>query len=169
MFDVGELFTIADLGWAPDFVEGLEPGVDFTPSNDDVHLTFWHSDRRKAIMRPEGWGVTASVQKGFGKVVPFARYGYSKGGATPLKHLVNVGVGFDDVFGYAQDTIGIGLTWGDPSASNLRDQYAAELFYRMQFTPYFALTPDIQLIAHPANDTSTDLLGLFSVRGRIAL
>ena len=169
LFEDGELFTIADLGWAPDFVDGLEPGVDFTPNNDDVHLTFWHSDRRKAIMRPEGWGVTASVQKGFGKVVPFARYGYSNGGATPLKHLVNVGVGFDDVFGYAQDTIGIGLTWGDPSASNLRDQYAAEFFYRMQFTPYFALTPDIQLIAHPANDTSTDLLGLFSVRGRLAL
>ena len=39
----------------------------------------------------------------------------------------------------------------------------------MQFTPYFALTPDVQLIINPANDTSTDLLGLFSVRGRLAL
>lgn len=169
LFNKSELFTIADLGWAPDFVDGLKAGKDYTPNNDDVHLTIWHSDKRKAIGRSEGWGFTTSAQKGFGKIVPFIRYGYSHGGATPLKHMVNVGVGLDDVFDYAQDTIGVGFTFAKPSASGLRDQYAGELYYKMQITPRFAITPNVQVIGNPANNPDSDLLGLFSIRGRLAI
>lgn len=169
LFDTGELFTIVDLGWTPDFVEGNVGRQGFIPGNEDYHLTIWHSDARQSIGRPEGWGFTVSAQKGFGKVVPFLRYGYSDGGATPLEHMLNFGIGFDDVFGYDQDTIGVGLTWGAPSNAQLRDQYAAEAYYKIQLTPHFAVTTDVQLIANPANDTTTDFLGLFSVRGRLAL
>ena len=169
LFDGGELFSIGEFGWAPDFVFGLEPGKDYRPGNDDFHLTFWHSDERKAIGRPEGWGVTGSVQKGFGNIVPYARYGYSNGGATTLKQFASIGAGFEGVFGYDDDTIGVGLSWGDPWNSSLDNQYALEAFYRMQLTPQFALTPDVQVIVDPATDPASDLLGVFSLRGRIAL
>jgi len=33
----------------------------------------------------------------------------------------------------------------------------------------FALTPDVQVIVDPATDPSSELLGVFSVRGRVAL
>jgi len=168
LFDDRELLTIAEIGWAPDFAEGMKPGKDYTPNNDDVHVTAWHSDKRESVGRPEGWGFTTSAQKGFGKLVPFLRYGYSHGGATPLKHMVNVGIGIDDVFDYAQDTIGMGFTFGEPSAAGLRNQYAGELYYKMQLTPRFAITPDIQVIGNPANDPTSAILGVFSVRGRFA-
>jgi len=80
LFDDRELLTIAEIGWAPDFAEGMKPGKDYTPNNDDVHVTAWHSDKRESVGRPEGWGFTTSAQKGFGKLVPFLRYGYSHGG-----------------------------------------------------------------------------------------
>lgn len=169
LFDDGELFSIGEFGWAPDFVFGLEPGMDYRPGNDDYHLTFWHSDERKSIGRPEGWGFTGSLQKGFGNIVPYARYGYSNGGATTLKQFASIGAGFESVFGYDDDTIGVGLSWGDPWNSSLDNQYALEAFYRMQLTPQFALTPDVQVIVDPATDPSSDLLGVFSLRGRIAL
>ncbi|WP_434053490.1 MAG: carbohydrate porin [Roseibium sp.] len=169
LFEDGELFSIAEVGWAPDFVFGLEPGKDFRPGNDDYHLTVWHSDAREKIGRPEGWGFTASAQKGFGNVVPYARYGYSNGGATTLKQFASIGAGFENVFGYDADVIGIGVSWGDPWNAALDNQYAVEAFYRMQLTPQFALTPDVQVIVDPATDPASDLLGVFSLRGRIAL
>ncbi|WP_412178068.1 carbohydrate porin [Roseibium alexandrii] len=169
LFEDREIFSIAEIGWAPDFVFGLEPGQDFRPGNDDYHLTVWHTDGRKNIGRPEGWGFTASAQKGFGNIVPYARYGYSNGGATSLKQFASLGAGFEDVFGYDSDAIGLGLSWGDPWNSALDNQYALEVFYRMQLTPQFALTPDVQVIFDPANDPASDVLGVFSLRGRIAL
>lgn len=169
LFEDGELFSIAEVGWAPDFVFGLEPGKDFRPGNDDYHLTVWHSDAREKIGRPEGWGFTASAQKGFGNFVPYARYGYSNGGATTLKQFASIGAGFENVFGYDADVIGVGVSWGDPWNAALDNQYAVEAFYRMQLTPQFALTPDVQVIVDPATDPASDLLGVFSLRGRIAL
>lgn len=80
LFDVGEYFAMAEIGWAPDFVEGAVAGTDYQPGNDDYHLTLWHVDKRVSAGRPEGWGYTASAQKGFGNVVGFARYGTSNGG-----------------------------------------------------------------------------------------
>ncbi|MXN63860.1 hypothetical protein GR183_03000 [Stappia sp. GBMRC 2046] len=169
LFETGELFSIAEIGWAPDFVFGLEPGQDFRPGDDDYHVTVWHADARTSINRPEGWGFTLSAEKGFGNIVPYARYGYSNGGATALKHFASFGAGFEGVFGYDDDVIGVGLSWGDPWNSTLRQQFAAEAFYRMQFTPQFALTPDVQIILDPSNDPASDVLGVFSIRGRLAI
>lgn len=169
LFEKGEIFSIAEIGWTPDFVLGLEPGQDFRPGNDDYHLTIWHSDARTGIGRPQGWGFTGSVQKGFGNIVPYARYGYSNGGATALKQFASIGAGFEDVLGYDNDAIGVGLSWGDPWNSALDAQYVLEAFYRLQLTPQIAVTPDVQVIVNPANDPTSDILGVFSLRGRLAL
>ena len=143
-------------------------GKDYQPGNDDYHLTFWHVDKRETAGRPEGWGYTASAQKGFGNVVGFARYGVSNGGATPLRKMANFGVGISNILDYEQDTIGIGLTWGDPSNTALREQFGAEVYYKMQITPHFALTGDVQAIRNPARDPASGSVLIISLRGRFA-
>jgi len=166
LFDKGELFTIADIGWAPDFIGGAVAGKDFTPGHDDYHLTFWHADERRAFGRPEGWGYTFSAQKGFGNTVGFARYGVANGGATPLRKMASLGLGIENVFGYEQDTIAIGLSWGEPSDRALNDQFGVETYYKMQLTPSFALTGNIQTIINPARMPASDTALILSLRGR---
>lgn len=168
LFEEGELFSIGEVGWTPDFNILLRPGEDYRPGNDDYHLTFWHSDSLEKRGRPEGWGFTASAQKGFGDVVPFFRYGYSNGGTTPLEHMASVGVGFENVAGYANDLIGLSVAVGRPSDSDLDNQYALEAFYRVQITPSLALTPDVQVILDPALAPTEDSLFLASLRARLA-
>jgi hypothetical protein len=52
---------------------------------------------------------------------------------------------------------GIYWVWyqlGKPSANGLDDQHIAELFfYRFQMTQNLAITPDVQLILNPEEDT----------------
>lgn len=82
--------------------------------------------------------------------------------------MANIGVGISNILGYEQDTIGIGFTWGDPSNTALREQFATEAYYKMQITPHFALTGDVQAILNPANAPASGSLLIFSLRGRIA-
>jgi len=162
-FDDAEYFVVADVGWDPGYlVDGK-----FDPMAPDVHATFWHTDARKAAGRPEGWGGSVTAQKAFGRVVPFARYGYSDGGAALLKHLAMVGVNWLQAFNYRQDVVGLAVSYGRPSGSGLRDQYTTELYYRMQLTRRLAVTPSVQLIANPSANPDQDLLALFGIRARL--
>ncbi len=168
LFRDGELFAIAEVGWTPDFNVLLKPGEDFRPGNDDVHMTFWHKDAQTAAGRPDGWGVTGSIQKGFDDLVPFVRYGYSNGGATSLEHMVSTGIGIEDILGFSNDVIGMSAAWGRPSNASLGDQYSIEAFYRMQLTDNLQISPDVQLIFNPALDPGTDILTVLSLRMRLA-
>lgn len=163
LFGKGETFKIADFGWTPDFVLGGDSG------SNDFHLTAWHIDKRTSAGTPEGWGVTASAQRNYGNVVPFIRYGYASGGVTQLEHFASAGFGIEDAFGFSDDVFGVSVGWGRPSNPQFRDQYSSEVFYRMQVTPNFAVTPNVQLILDPATDPTSDSLGVFSLRARLAL
>ena len=44
-----------------------------------------------------------------------------------------------------------------------------ELFYRLQFSPNFVVTPDIQFLVDPALNPEEDTLWVFGVRARLAL
>ena len=46
-------------------------------------------------------------------------------------------------------------------------QYTAETFYRFHITPNFAITPDFQLIQHPALNPRVDTMWVTSVRARL--
>ncbi len=82
-----------------------------------------------------------------------------------MKGLVATGAG---MLLRERDLLGIGLAWGRPHASGLRDQYTMELFYRIQLLKGFALTPNIQLIVDPALNRSETLLSIFGVKARLA-
>ena len=49
----------------------------------------------------------------------------------------------------------------------LDDQYSVELFYRLQLSQNFAITPDVQVIMEPALDPGEDVLGVFGMRARL--
>jgi len=158
-FDGGEFFSHGELGWVSSYDRAYL---------DNVHISGWYANERDEAGVPSGWGLTFSAAWFFDdglRWLPFLRAGYSQGGASLMKGLVAAGVGF---LLRERDLLGIGLSWGRPHGSGLRDQYTMELFYRIQLLKGLALTPNIQLIVDPALNRSETLLPLFGVKARLA-
>ncbi len=99
--------------------------------------------------------------------MPFLRAGLSAGEAPLLNASLAAGIGH--YVRERSDLIGLGVSWGAPSTSGLSDQYSAELFYRVQLSPNFAITPDLQILVNPANNPFDDTVVVFGVRGRLTL
>ena len=103
--------------------------------------------------------------------MPFLRLGYSKDGGALWERSVGAGLGY--YMAGRRDLLGLGVNWGRPSESSfgpgLDDQYTTELFYRLQFSPNFALTPDVQWIIDPANNPDKDQIWVLGLRARLAL
>jgi porin len=162
-FNTSEYFKSIEVGW--------------TPSHDrlyldNAHVTFWHADERKEAGEASGWGLNVSFTRYLGKKwMPFVRAGYAKDGAALMQKSLSVGFAYQPVPG--SDVLGVGFNWGEPNESSfgpgLRDQYTAEVYYRWNLTPRFAVTPDMQLLIHPALDPELDRTWVFGVRARLAL
>jgi porin len=65
------------------------------------------------------------------------------------------------------DLFGAAFGWTRPIIFGVRSQYTAETFYRFHITPNFAITPDFQLVAHPALNPRVDTMWVTSVRARV--
>ena len=98
--------------------------------------------------------------------MPFVRGGWSDGDAALMSRSLSTGVGY---LARNRDLVGLGLSWERPGANTLDDQYTAELFYRLQLSKNFALTPDMQVIADPALNPNEDVIYLFGLRARLTL
>ncbi len=157
-FDTSEYFTSAEIGWTS------EQGRIYL---DNVHLTYWHADARKAAGVEQSEGVTFSAARYINdKWLPFIRGGWSEGTAAPMKRSIAGGIGLrrDN-----KDVVGVGIAWGEPSISGLRNQTTAEIFYRWQVNDVLAITPSLQVIHNPALDPTNDSLVVFGLRARKAL
>ncbi|MEE9149756.1 MAG: carbohydrate porin, partial [Candidatus Tectomicrobia bacterium] len=157
--DEAEFFTHIELGWSPSFERRYL---------DNVYVTAWHADEREKAGVPDGWGLLFSAQRFLKeRWLPFLRAGYSEGEAPALNASVSMGLGY-----YVReraDVTALGVSWGKPSLDGLRDQYTVEYFYRLQLSPNFALTPDVQLILDPALNPNEDVIAVFGLRARLAL
>jgi porin len=165
LFDDGELFTIFEAGFDPLLAES-QPG---RPPAGDIHVSVWHQDRRDDAHMDEGWGFVLSGTQRFGDFLPFLRYGYSdsdRGGPTPMEHMINGGVGIDNIFGRADDRIGIGFTWARPGDESLDDQKTIDVFYRVQVTPEIAVTPILQFLFDPVRNPDEDQVVVIGIRTR---
>jgi hypothetical protein len=148
--------------------------VGFTPwagtdHEGHYHLTGWRSEKASRLGKPSGHGFRLYGEQALGpqgRIVPFARYGYSSGGITSTKQDASVGIALEDPFAHPRDLIGIALGWGEPKRSQDRDQYTLEAFYRLQLTPLLSVTPDTQVIFDPSQDRSRDTIWIFSLRTR---
>jgi len=102
---------------------------------------------------------------------PFLRSGYADDGGSPLQKSVSVGFLYQPES--AGDQLGVGLNWGQPNettfGSGLDDQITTEAFYRLQVTPQFALTPNVEYINDPAVNPETSSLWVVGLRARLAL
>ena len=153
----GHLYAhLNPLGWEPELSMG--PGR--------YHVTAWRVEKRNRAGFPGAWGITGLAEQRFGRLLPFIRYGYAQDQVTPVEHLLSVGLTVLEVFGHDQDVIGIGVSWGEPTRSDQRDQWAGELFYRMQVLPNLQVTPSIQGILDPATNRKHEGIAIFGIRAR---
>jgi porin len=143
---------------------------------DNLHLTLWHADERDEAGVEDGWGAVLSFSRYIGdKWMPFLRAGYANDGGSLLEKSASAGVGYQPhpVGGAAGSLLGFGVNWGEPNeavfGSDLDDQYAFELFYRLQVTKELAITPDVQFLINPALNPDEDNIWVFGLRARLAL
>ena len=137
---------------------------------DNTHITYWHVDEREEAGVDSGWGVNFSYSHSYNeKWMPFVRAGYAKDGGSLLQKTFSTGVGYhfaDDI-----SLLGFGFNWGEPNEGTfgpgLRDQYAMELFARLQVMQNLQITPDIQLLINPALNPGVDQSWVFGLRARM--
>ncbi len=156
-FNDGEYFKHFEIGWtsSPDRIYF-----------DNIHLTAWHSDAREKANTPETWGLAMSASWFVDDLwMPFLRGGYSNGGASLMKGSVSAGLG--RYFPESGNLLGFGLNWGQPADTNLDSQVTTEIFYRIQVTQNWAITPDIQVLFNPALSPDKSAIAVFAIRSRI--
>ena len=158
-FNDHEYFKHLEVGWVSSFAKRYL---------DNIHLVVWHVDERTQAMVPDSWGLAFSATTFVDdRWMPFLRLGWSDGDAAALEASASLGLG--RYFRQRGDLLGVGLNWGRPTVGALDDQYTTELFYRLQFSSNFALTPDIQYIHHPALNPEEDHVFAFGIRARLTL
>lgn len=157
-FDVGEYFVAGEIGWVSSFDRRRQ---------DNYHVTVWHTDERSEAGTPSGWGLTVALQRYFSdRIMPFLRYSYSDGGATPIDNLLTGGFAYR-VRGH--DGFGVGLSWGSPSEEGLRSQFGIESMYRFYLTQTISVIPGFQVLFQPALNADEDVIGVFSLRARLSI
>jgi porin len=167
-YEKGELFKIFEVGYDT----GLIPREPGRAPHGHVHVSMWHQNQREEAGIASGWGIAGSALQRFGRFTPWVRYGYANqtdDGPTPVKHMANVGLVIDGIFGQAYDRIGIGYTWSDPANHELDDQSEIDAYYRMQMTPEIQFGPTFQVIFDPARNPDEDTVYVWGIRARFAL
>ncbi|MFG0284202.1 MAG: carbohydrate porin [Phycisphaerales bacterium JB039] len=144
-----------------------------TPTIDGLgagryRVAIWHIDARDEAGAPSDQGVTISLDQDFGEsVTAFARYSHADGDVTNVTNSVQGGVGIRGLFA-EEDMLGLAAAWSDPKADGLRDETVIEVFERLQVTESAQLMFGVQTIFDPSNAPDDDVLGVFSVRLRVA-
>lgn len=162
-FRTSEYFSTAEVGWIKSYANRF---------SDNVHLSYWYVDQRKRAATAEGWGLAFSFSRVYGKYwQTFVRAGYAHEGGALLEKSLEAGLGYN--IPSTHDIIGMGVSWGRPSASTLGeelgDQYTVELYYRWRFQKVLAISPDIQLLFDPALNPGKNVIAVFGLRTRISL
>ena len=163
-----EYFKHIEVGWT---MSGQEQYY-----QDNLHLTMWQTDERKEIGVKDGWGAFLSFSHTIGRQwLMFTRGGFAEDGGSLLEKSVSVGGGYAPNGIGAPGSghqLGFGANWGKPNdalfGTDLDDQYALEVYYRLQVTRELAITPDVQLLIDPSLNPDEDQIWVGGVRMRVA-
>lgn len=159
-FEDGELFSFAELALVP---------LERNQNGGRYRLSFWHRDAGEESGRPSGRGVTLSCDQDVGeRFVAFARYGWSDGDLTDVRHAVQVGAACQD-FALKDGVLGLAASWAVPADRSLRNEKVIEAFQRFQITEFLQFTVGVQAIFDPSNAPDDEAVGVFSLRLRAAL
>ena len=115
------------------------PGVPITPKDGSWNVKY--SFDQYLVVDPcdptRGWGI-------------FGRAGISDGNPNPLKWIVSCGIGGNSPLrGREADRFGIGWYYGAANQGTFfkpNDGTGVEMFYNIAVTPWFQLTPDLQIL-----------------------
>ena len=68
----------------------------------------------------------------------------------------------------SNDLLGVGFVWSQPSATDKKvcheNEYVAEAFYAVQFSPTLRIQPDFQFITNPAFNRDHDHAMVFQLQ-----
>lgn len=96
---------------------------------------------------PDGLSWAASVDQEMGeRHGVFARWSYGDGHRTRFDQMISTGIVIDEMFGAPHDRFGLGLFWGSPSESALREEWGFETYWRVQLTQRVDITPDLYFL-----------------------
>ena len=147
-YEMGEVGAAVDVPWL---------GV------GHYRLTPWHSH----LEGEDGWGFGINFDQELGRsdVVAFFRFGYGDPDVTPVKTFASAGVAWIAPFGRKDDMTGFGFAWSDPSpGQGFRDETLFEFFYRLALRPWLEISPDLQVVIHPASNHRSDLVWIPGIR-----
>jgi porin len=165
----GDLLDFGNQFFEGTFFKAVEVG--YTPGYGEhyfkkISALYWHAD--EYANSPQGSGVAFTAHWFFEeKFIPFASAGFSDGnGANALaKSSVTLGHGYRFK---SHDILGTSLNWTRPPGG-LRDQYTAEVYYRVTLTERLAITPDVQWVINPSLNADRGSLFYFGVRARVTM
>ncbi len=156
-----KLFTGVQLGWSP---------VTGPLANHSFAAFAWATPADTDSDAPDGEGIALTYEwepdKPYGL---FAQYSWSSTQATRVEHLATVGMVWDNPLGRELDVFGLAAGFGTATEPGVDPQGVFEVFYRLQLTPLFQITPDFQLIIQPSLNPQEDVIAVFGIRGRVAL
>ena len=157
----GHYFTAVELGLTPT-IEKAGQG--------NYRFTVWHThkaDKNDATdTGNEGFGYALSFDQELNKSLGlFARYGYTGNEVTTIENFVSGGFVIRNPFDIAGNLFGMGVSW-DENSTTKKDEYALEVFYRVQATRLLQITPSILIVFDPAQSDKTEPVAVFGIRAR---
>jgi len=156
LLDESHFFKTVELGWTS--------GKDRIYA-DNIHITFWDADESLEQGQGEDSGVNFSASKMMGSWLPFLRVGIADNGSLlGIDKSVSTGFALYGLGGKS-NTFGAAINWADIVAGD--EQITLEAFYLMKLTPFWELTPDIQIIQDPANNPDEDQVMILGLRTRL--
>ena len=111
-----------------------------------------------------------------GSVGLFGRFGWSTGEANPIAQFYSIGAGGkgiipnrdDDTFGvgyyYLNASDGFDDFFGLVPALGVTAEQGIELWYRIVVTPWWSVTPDLQILIDPGGSDDNDTAVVFGLR-----
>jgi len=162
-FAQGKYFEAAEIGISPE-LSSLWTGA----RQGTYRFTGWHTAATES--HPAGYGFALSFDQEVGDgIVPFLRFGICPDDVLHSSVELSGGVVNVEPFGRATDRAGIGASWSEPVAATHRDQFALELFYRLEVVEGITVTPDVELIAAPATQPGRDFVAVLGLRAQLSL
>jgi hypothetical protein len=157
LFEEWDLFTFGEIGLTPT-IKGLGTGR--------YAFGLWHMDARSLDDLPADYGLTAIVDQNLTKrLQAFARYAYSDGTLTNVRHLAQAGLGLSGLLGRSDDLTGAALSIAFPHTAS-RNETVLEIFHRFQVTRHSQLSFGVQVIFDPSNAPESHPIGVFYARLR---
>jgi len=162
-FENNDYFKVIEAGWVTSQERHFF---------DNIHVTYWNSDGSPVTGSIAGWGLAFSATHYLNdKWLPFIRGGYAEDGGTLLQKSLTAGFGYQKNPGGS--LFGAAIGWGEINETTwlvgLDDQVTMELFYRIQLSTRFAVTPDVQYLIDPALNPDESSIFVWGVRARLGL